>query len=375
MMAGEAGHKSGDLDSGQSARRCPVLWPAIDCPPLSEDYQSEKSAAGGPLTVVSNSNGPLSITWRGAIMAVPDYQSLMLPLLKFAAEQNGEISTGDAIDALGSRLGLTEGDLKEMLPSGQQATFANRIAWAATYMRKARLLEPTRRGYYRITPRGKELLKKNPAMINVKLLKQYPEFLEFQHLKGTRSGERKVEVSSPEAAAATPSEALENAYENLRDELVDELLAKLKKSSPSFFERIVVELLVKMGYGGSRADAGKAIGKSGDGGIDGIIKEDKLGLDVVYVQAKRWDNNPVGRPDVMQFAGALQAQKASKGIFITTSRFTDDARSYVTQIGSKIVLIDGEQLTQLMIDHDVGVSTVSLYPVKKIDADYFDEGI
>ncbi|MGH8559301.1 MAG: restriction endonuclease, partial [Methylococcales bacterium] len=174
---------------------------------------------------------------------------------------------------------------------------------------------------------------------------------------------------------ATPSEALENAYENLRDELVDELLAKLKMSSPSFFERIVVDLLVKMGYGGSRADAGKAIGKSGDGGIDGIIKEDKLELDVVYIQAKRWDNTPVGRPDVMQFAGALQAQKATKGIFITTSRFTDDARSYVSQIGSKIVLIYGDQLSNLMIDHDVGVSTVSLYPVKRIDADYFDESI
>ena len=157
--------------------------------------------------------------------------------------------------------------------------------------------------------------------------------------------------------------------------LLDELLAKLKKSSPSFFERAVVELLVKMGYGGSRSDAGKAIGKSGDGGIDGIIKEDRLGLDVVYIQAKRWDNNPVGRPDVMQFAGALQLQKANKGIFITTSRFTDDARSFVSQIGSKIVLIDGEQLTNLMIESDVGVSVVSMYPVKKIDADYFDESI
>ena len=157
--------------------------------------------------------------------------------------------------------------------------------------------------------------------------------------------------------------------------LTDELLGKLKKTSPSFFEQLVVELLVKMGYGGSRADAGKAIGKSGDGGIDGIIKEDRLGLDVVYIQAKRWDNNAVGRPDVMQFAGALQAQRANKGIFITTSRFTEDARSYVSQIGSKIVLIDGERLTSLMIEHDVGVSTVSLYPIKKIDGDYFDESI
>ena len=217
---------------------------------------------------------------------------------------------------------------------------------------------------------------KSAAAHNVRTLKQYPEFLEFQQLKGTRSGDRTVEPKeTPDVSTATPSEALETAYENLRDELVDELLGKLKKTSPSFFERVVVELLVKMGYGGSRADAGKAIGKSGDGGIDGIIKEDRLGLDVVYIQAKRWDSNPVGRPDVMQFAGALQAQRANKGIFITTSRFTDDARSYVSQIGSKVVLIDGEQLTNLMIEHDVGVSTVSLYPVKKIDTDYFDESI
>jgi len=263
-----------------------------------------------------------------------------------------------------------------MLPSGVQRTFVNRVAWAATYMKKAGLLESTRRGFFRITPRGRDLLKKKPTKINVKLLKQYPEFLEFHRLKGTRSGEKKdAPRGSAEMGSTTPSEALENAYANLRDELVDELLARLKKSSPSFFERIVVELLVKMGYGGSRADAGRAIGRTGDGGIDGIIKEDKLGLDVVYIQAKRWDNNPVGRPDVMQFAGALQAQKATKGILISTSRFTDDARSYVTQIGSKIVLIDGEQLSQLMVDHDVGVSTVSLYPVKKIDTDYFDESV
>ena len=309
-------------------------------------------------------------------MAVPDYQSLMLPLLRFAGEKKDETSTGEAIEVLAKEFGLTDEDLKELLPSGIQSTLVNRVGWASTYMKKARLLEATRRGYYRITSRGQELLKKQPKAINVKLLKQYPEFFEFQQLKGTRSG-GKVSPSegAPDISKATPSETLETAYENLRDELADELLARLKKSSPSFFERAVVELLVKMGYGGSRADAGKAIGKSGDGGIDGIIKEDRLGLDVVYIQAKRWDNNSVGRPDVMQFAGALQAQKANKGIFITTSRFTDDARSYISQIGSKIVLIDGEQLTNLMIENDVGVSTVSLYPVKKIDTDYFDESI
>jgi restriction system protein len=309
-------------------------------------------------------------------MAVPDYQSLMLPLLQFAKNRAAEISTGDAVQALAATLALNDDDLKEMLPSGVQPTFVNRIAWASTYMKKAGLLEPTRRGYYRITPRGLDLLKKDPKVIGVKLLKQYPEFLEFQKLKGTRSGDKAgPQKDSADVEATTPSEALENAYENLRAELADELLSRLKKSSPSFFERTVVDLLLKMGYGGSRADAGKAIGKSGDGGIDGIIKEDRLGLDFVYIQAKRWDSTAVGRPEVMQFAGALQAQKANKGIFITTSKFTQEAKSYVSQIGSKIVLVDGDQLAQLMIDHDVGVSTVSAYPVKKIDADYFDEDI
>ncbi len=309
-------------------------------------------------------------------MAVPDYQSLMLPLLQFAERKESETSTSEAVETLAKEFSLTEDDLAEMLPSGIQSTFVNRVGWASTYMKKAGLLEATRRGFYQITDRGKELLKRQPKTIDVRLLKQYPEFLEFQQLKGTRSGGKVVESKGiSEVSTATPSEALESAYENLRDELADELLGKLKKTTPSFFERVVVELLVKMGYGGSRVDAGKAIGRSGDGGIDGIIKEDKLGLDVVYIQAKRWDNNPVGRPDVMQFAGALQAQRANKGIFITTSRFTDDARSYVSQIGSKIVLIDGEQLTSLMIEHDVGVSTVSLYPVKKVDSDYFEESI
>ena len=309
-------------------------------------------------------------------MAVPDYQSLMLPLLQFAAEKGTETSTNEAAEALATELSLSDEDLKEMLPSGIQSTFVNRVGWASTYMKKAGLLEATRRGFYKITDRGRDLLNKQPKTINAKLLKQYPEFLEFLRLKGTRGSDKATEPKgTPDLSTVTPSEALESAYENLRDELAGELLGRLKKISPSFFERIVVELLVKMGYGGSRADAGKAIGRCGDGGVDGIIKEDKLGLDVVYIQAKRWDNNPVGRPDVMQFAGALQAQRATKGIFITTSRFTDDARSYISQIGSKIVLIDGEQLTNFMIEHDVGVSTVSLYPVKKVDIDYFEDSI
>jgi restriction system protein len=309
-------------------------------------------------------------------MAVPDYQSLMLPLLRFVDRKKEETSTGEAVEVLAKELRLTNEELKEMLPSGIQSTFFNRVGWATTYLKKAGLLESTRRGYYQITLRGRDLLKTQPKIINVNSLKQYPEFLEFQQLRGTRRNDKTdTSVSVSEFLNSTPSEALESAYENLRDELAEELLYKLKSTSPSYFERIVVELLVRMGYGGSRADAGKAIGRSGDGGIDGIIKEDKLGLDIVYIQAKRWDNNPVGRPDVMQFAGALQAQKATKGIFITTSRFTEDAKKYVSQIGSKIVLIDGEQLTNLMIDNDIGVSTVALYPLKKIDADYFEENI
>jgi restriction system protein len=311
-------------------------------------------------------------------MTVPDYQSLMLPLLKYAGSCQNELTTNEAVEFLAQELELTEDDLHEMLPSGSQSTFGNRVGWAATYLKKAGLLESTRRGYYKITDQGYELLAKQPKTINVKTLEKYPEFLEFKKLKGTRSRDGEKELVTkpmPDFSTATPSEALEAAYENLRDELASELLAKLKKTSPSFFEYVVVELLVKMGYGGSRSDAGRAIGKSGDGGIDGIIKEDKLGLDVVYIQAKRWDSTPVGRPDVMQFAGALQAQRANKGIFITTSRFTDEAKNYVSQIGSKIVLIDGELLTSLMIDNDVGVSTISLYPVKKINSDYFDEGL
>ncbi len=311
-------------------------------------------------------------------MALPDYQSLMLPLLQYAGVAEGEITTSKAVEFLAQALKLTEADLKEMLPSGTQSTFVNRVGWAATYMKKAGLLASTRRGYYRITERGPQLLAEQPQFINNKTLKRYPEFREFINQKRARADGDKTILETeltPDRPVPTPSEALEAAYKNLRDELADELLAKIKATSPAFFERIVVELLVKMGYGGSLVDAGKAIGRSGDGGIDGIIKEDKLGLDVIYLQAKRWERTPVGRPEIMQFAGALQAQKANKGIFITTSRFTDEARSYVSQIGSKIVLIDGEQLTNLMIDHDVGVSTVSLYPVKKIDNNYFDESI
>ena len=304
-------------------------------------------------------------------MSVPDYQSLMLPVLQYSNTVKEETSNSDTVDYLGKQLRLSADDLKEMLPSGLQSTFTNRIAWAITYLKKASLLKSTRRGYFYITQRGIDVVAKNHSAINAKYLEQFPEFIAFKNLKGTRvSG--KAKSTETQAEISTPSENLENAWKNLRDALAQELLARLKTSTPAFFERVVVELLVAMGYGGSRADAGKAIGRSGDGGIDGIIKEDKLGLDVIYIQAKRWDSNSVGRPDVMQFAGALQGQKATKGVFITTSSYTKDAREYVSQIGSKIVLIDGDELTTLMIDSGIGVTTVSSYSVKKIDSDYFD---
>lgn len=294
----------------------------------------------------------------------------MLPLLRYAATQGSDVSTSSAVDALAKELSLTGEDLQHMLPSGTQPTFHNRVGWAATYMKKAGLLEATRRGFYRVTDTGRSVVETNPDRIDLQFLKKFPDFVRFQNLKGTRS---KNEASVEQTAESTPLEALEQAYENLREELAEELLGKLKQATPGHFERIVVELLVKMGYGGSRSDAGKAIGRSGDGGIDGIIKEDRLGLDLLYVQAKRWDTNPVGRPDVMQFAGALQAHHATKGIFITTSRFTDEAKGYVAQIGSKIVLIDGPSLAELMIDHSVGVSTLASYAVQKVDSDYFEE--
>ncbi|MDQ3584960.1 MAG: restriction endonuclease, partial [Acidobacteriota bacterium] len=243
--------------------------------------------------------------------------------------------------------------------------------WAATYLRKAGLLEATRRGYFKISKRGLDVLAQNPPAINVRFLRQFPEFVEFQSTRSDTNNNIREEEEILESR--TPEESLEIEYQKIRDNLASQLLERIKQSSPAFFEKLVVELLVKMGYGGSRSDAGKAVGRSGDGGIDGIIKEDRLGLDVIYIQAKRWDGNPVGRRDVQQFAGALQGQRANKGVFITTSRFTDEAHGYVSTIGSKIVLIDGEQLAQLMIDHNVGVSLSTTYEIKRIDSDYFSE--
>lgn len=303
-------------------------------------------------------------------MPIPDYQSAMLPLLRFL-DDGGEHSLREAIDSLAEQFDLTEAERAEMLPSGQQATFNNRVGWARTYLKKAGLVESTRRGFFRISARGREVLLGSPTRINVGFLEQFPEFMEFRSTRRERSPTE--EARSGDAIAQTPEELLEGAYQRLREGLAAEILQTTKSCSPAFFERLVVDLLVKMGYGGSRREAGQALGKSGDGGIDGIIKEDKLGLDIIYIQAKRWEGS-VGRPDVQKFAGALQGQRARKGIFLTTSAFTKEAADYAAVIDTKIILIDGVQLAELMIDHGVGVATQATYEVKRIDSDYFTEG-
>ena len=301
-------------------------------------------------------------------MAIPDYQSIMLPLLRFVSDGN-EHSLRESIEGLAVKFGLTETEKKELLPSGQQPTFDNRVAWARTYISKAGLLEPTRRGYFRITKRGRELLAMNYSEITVKLLQQFPEFIEFR----SKHRQRVENAEGPEEEILkTPAELLESAYQKLREDLSSELLKVVKECSPRFFETLVIDVLVKMGYGGTRKDAGKAIGQSGDEGIDGIINEDRLGLDVIYIQAKRWQG-PIGRPEIQKFAGALQGHRAKKGVFITTSTFTKDAEDYVAKIDSKIILIDGDELAQLMIDNNVGVASVSSYEMKRIDSDYFIE--
>jgi restriction system protein len=306
----------------------------------------------------------------GGNVPIPDYETLMLPFLNFLSD--GTVRhVRDVRKLLGEEFRLTEEELAERLPSGQDGVFSNRIGWARTYLKKAGLIEPVLRGQYRITSRGVDLLKSRPPKINGALLKQYPEFLEFINPKGGVSSPA-VPAEPKELETNTPQEILGSAYQQIRRELADELLQTVRAATPAFFEQLVVDLLVAMGYGGSRKDAGQAVGRTGDDGLDGIIKEDRLGLDAVYIQAKRWTAS-VGRPEVQAFAGSLEGHRARKGVFITTSQFSKDAREYITRIEKRIVLIDGEQLAQLMIDFKVGVSEIDTYQVMKLDRDYFEE--
>jgi restriction system protein len=302
-------------------------------------------------------------------MPIPDYQTIMLPLLRFLKDEK-EHNIGEVVDALAEEFDLSVDERQQLLGSGQQTVIRNRAGWARTYLKKAGLIDSTRRGFFRITERGRSVLGSKTVRIDVKFLEQFPEFVAFRDLRHERSEEKQETVVA--LSDATPEEALDAAYQRLRQDLEGDLLEQVKAASPSFFERLVVELLVRMGYGGTLRDAGQAVGKSGDGGIDGIIKEDRLGLDVIYIQAKRWDST-VGRPEIQKFAGALQGHRARKGVFITTSAFSSDALDFVSRIDSKIVLIDGAALAKHMIDQDVGVSTLRSYEVKKIDSDYFSE--
>jgi restriction system protein len=302
-------------------------------------------------------------------MSIPDYQSVMLPLLRRLKDRQ-EHPLPAVIEDLAEEFKLTDSERRELLPSGGQFIFNNRVGWARTYMKKAGLISTPKRGILQITDRGFQVLKENPNRVDNKILRKFPEFLEFQKAKDEPAAEVEAAAS---AERLDPQENIELGYQRIRKDLSAELLARIKACSPAFFERLVVELLLRMGYGGSRRDFGEAIGKPGDGGIDAVIKEDKLGLDAIYLQAKRWDNGQVGSKEIQAFVGALHGRKARKGVFITTSGVSKPAQDYVREISDKVILVDGTRLAELLIEHGVGVSTIATYDVKKVDTDYFSE--
>jgi restriction system protein len=304
-------------------------------------------------------------------MPIPDFQSLMRPLLEAHADGKEHLNR-DLVAQLGEQFGLTEEERREMLPSGGARLFDNRIGWAKSHITQAGLLISPRRAISAITDRGREALRTHPERIDLRVLNGFEVYREFRNRRKNVEDDESDASDTEIQDAQTPEELLENAYLQVRRQVEAELLSQIKSSPPEFLERVVVDLVVRMGYGGSRKDAGEALGRSGDEGIDGIIKEDPLGLDIIYLQAKRWEGT-VGRPEIQKFAGALQGQRARKGIFITTSTFSSDALEYTSRIETKIILIDGPRLAKLMFDHGVGVATASNYEVKRIDSDYFTD--
>jgi restriction system protein len=304
-------------------------------------------------------------------MAIPDYETVMLPLMQFASDGK-EHSIDELTKHLSDLFKLSPEEREQRIPSGQSTYIKNRTGWARTYLKKAGLLSSPKRGAVQITDRGREVLAQKPERINRALLEQFSEFREFQQKTAPQVN---IEVNSPVAPdTETPEETIERSYTELRSQLADELLEQIKSCSSDFFDRLVVDVIVAMGYGGSHRDAAKATQRSNDGGIDGIIKQDRLGLDTIYIQAKKWDESrPIHRPEIQKFAGALQGVRARKGIFITTSSFSEGAREYVATIDSKIVLIDGTELAQLMIDHGIGVTPHQTYEIKRLDSDYFEQ--
>lgn len=302
-------------------------------------------------------------------MPVPDYQTIMLPLLRLLSDEK-VYTTRELIEGLAAKFSLSNEERKELLPSGQQSVFDNRVGWARTYLKKAGLIDSDKRGTQKISKKGLEVLKREISRIDVSFLEQFPEFMEFRNLRNINSDDKETFVKS---GNKTPEELLEENFTSIQSDLAHDLLEKIKSCTPEFFEKIVVDLVVSMGYGGSRLDAGKAVGRSRDGGIDGIIKEDRLGLDTIYIQAKRWEAS-VPLKEVRDFTGALLAKGAHKGIFVTTSKFSADAYEHATSVKQpKIVLIDGNTLVGLMIELGIGVSAQKTYKISKIDSDYFEE--
>jgi len=306
-------------------------------------------------------------------MAIPDYETLMLPFLQSVGDSQEHVLK-DLTHELADKFKLTEHERMELLPSGATLTFASRVGWAKTYLEKAGLVDQPKRGNVRITKQGLAALKQKPDRIDGAFLDLYPE---FQAFKSSSRQKADLSINSEEKQSPlldlTPDEIMDTAFQKSVAALSDEMLERVKACSPAYFERLVVQLLITMGYGGSREEARRAMGRSGDGGIDGVINEDRLGLDAIYLQAKRWSNGTVGRPEIQQFVGALAGRRASKGVFITTSHFSQEARDYAAASTYKVVLIDGERLANLMIEHGLGVSVVAGYQLKRIDTDFFSE--
>jgi restriction system protein len=301
-------------------------------------------------------------------MSVPGFQKLLLPILEYLTDEEPH-RPADTLAYVQTQFELSEEDLTDRLPNGR-TRLMDRVLWAITYLRKSCLLESVSWGVFRITERGKALLAERPKTISLKDLERYPEYLDF---KGRGKSEGKPQEVDSTTAQGTPEEELQQIFNAIRKRLEADLLDALKTSSPTFFEKVVVSLLVEMGYGGSIEDAGRTTKRTGDDGIDGVIKEDRLGLDVIHIQAKRWTTTVVGRPDVQNFAGSLEGQRGRKGVFITTSSFSNEAREYVSRIEKKIILVDGTEFARLCVDFGIGVSNHTSYVVKKLDPDFFDE--
>lgn len=305
-------------------------------------------------------------------MAIPDFQTLMLPVLK-AAAGGGEVRIGDVVDILADEFALTDEERAHRVPSKQQTTFGNRVSWAKSYLSKAGLVELTRRAHFRITETGRQVLNSPPDRITVRFLEQFPAFKEAR--EGEAEAVAATETALPVADnPLTPDEVMRQAHLRIEASLAEEILQRVRSGTPAFFEKTVVHLLITMGYGGSVTELDKAlVGKSGDDGVDGVIDQDPLGLDRVYVQAKRYtDGNTVGAGAIRDFFGSLNLFKATKGLFVTTSAFTASARETADRLGTRIVLIDGIQLAKLMIRHEVGCRIEETLHIKRVDEDFFE---